>query len=104
MKSFCWNCHGLGAPRAVRAVHKLINNLHQNFVFLMETKLKVREVEKLNDKLGFKNAIWVDCSGDGRRRAGGMRLLWDEDMVVGLLSYSTNHIDVKMSEVKEGKN
>lgn len=102
MRTLSWNCHGLGAPRVVRACKKVIRSRHPNVVFLMESKLKVREAEKLNQSLGFKNAIWVDCTGDSRR-SGGLGLLWDEDLEVELLSYSQNHINVQVKEALEEK-
>lgn len=99
MKALCWNCRGMGAPRTVRACQRLIRKKHPNLVFFMETKLNIKEAERLNNKLGFKYALWVDCCGDGRRRAGGLGLLWDEELVVDLLSYSLNHIDVKVKKI-----
>lgn len=69
----------------------------------MDSKLKVREAKKLNQSLGFKNAVWVDCKGDGKRRFGGLGLLWEEDLEIELLSYSQNHIVVKVNESLEGK-
>lgn len=69
----------------------------------METKLKKTEAEKLNSKLGFKKAVWVDCCGMGKRRAGGLGLLWNVEVEIDLISYSLNHIDVKVQDVTEEK-
>lgn len=75
MKTLFWNCRGLGAPRPILACQKLIKERHPSLVFLMETKLKSNEAEKLNSKVGFKFAVWVDYAGEDRRRAGGLGLL-----------------------------
>lgn len=45
----------------------------------------------------------MDCNGDGRNRSGGLGLLWDEEIKVDLLSFSLNHVDVKINDVMEDK-
>lgn len=37
------------------------------------------------------------------RRAGGLKLLWNEELEIELLSYSQNHIDVKVKDIAEDK-
>lgn len=54
----------------------------------------MKEAEKLKYKLGLKN---------GRRRAGGLGLLSNEDLEIDLLSFSQNHIDVKVKDVLDDK-
>lgn len=39
--------------------------------------------------LQFSSCFSVDCSG----RSGGLALLWNQDVVFSLNSYSPNHID-----------
>ncbi|MCI76476.1 hypothetical protein A2U01_0097746, partial [Trifolium medium] len=39
MKVMSWNCQGLGNPRTVRALQKLLANNHPDIIFLTETKL-----------------------------------------------------------------
>lgn len=39
----------------------------------------------------------------GRRRAGGLGLLWNEEVEIQLLSYSINHIDVEVKDIFENK-
>lgn len=53
--------------------------------------------------MGFKNAIWVDCRGEGRRRAGGLGLLWDNELDFDLLSYSQNQVDGSIQNVVDKK-
>lgn len=87
MKALIWNFRGMGAPRAVRACQKLIKDRNPSLVLFMESKLKAREGEKLNHKFGFKNSVWVDCSGEGRKRARGLGLLWDKEVELNLMSF-----------------
>jgi len=70
MKILSWNCRGLGNPRAVRALLRLIQLENPTLVFLMETRLKVTEMESLKFKCGFNSGQMVDCSGSGKDRAG----------------------------------
>jgi hypothetical protein len=51
-----------------------------------ETELRMR--------LGYPNTFGVNCVGLG----GGLALLWSNDVVVDLKSYSKNHIDVWVME------
>lgn len=68
----------------------------------MESKLKSREAEMLNRKLGFKNAVWIDCRVEGCQRAGDLVLLWAEEVEISLLSLSQNHIVMEVTDVCEG--
>lgn len=69
--------------------------LHEKpqIVFLQETKLHQAETERVRMKLQFKGMLAVDCEGDGRRRRGGVGLLWTEECDVTIQSFSLNHID-----------
>lgn len=92
MKTLSWNCRGLGTLRAERALSKLIFNEDPEVAFLMETRKKGSEMKKIGGNMGFKHMFTVDCRGDGQRRGGGLALLWRDDTVVELISYSPNHI------------
>jgi exonuclease III len=39
MKILSWNCQGLGNPRTVRALKKLLASHSPDLLFIMETKL-----------------------------------------------------------------
>ncbi|CAK8571738.1 unnamed protein product [Lathyrus sativus] len=92
MKTISWNCRGLGSPRAVRALTRLLRSENPLVVFLMETKLKKEELLVLKRKLIFKFYATVDCRGIGRDRAGGINLWWNDLTEVQVTSYSQNHI------------
>lgn len=71
--------------------------------FLQETKLKQGEMESIKRKLKFK--CIVDCVGEGRKRKGGLALLWQDEWCVTVSTYSKNHIDVTVTSIdmEEGR-
>ena len=71
MNSLGWNCRGLGNPRSVRALHDMVRRWAPKIVFLSETKLKSKRMERIRDHIGFANGLFVSrCS-----RSGGLALL-----------------------------
>lgn len=46
----------------------------------METRLKENELGNIKFKCGMDNIFVVDCTGQGRERAGGIALLWRENL------------------------
>lgn len=85
-----WNCQGLGNPMTVKALRKLVRAEDPSLVFLMETKLMTKQMERVKIKLGFDCGIFVDRVG----RSGGLAFLWRKSVDVTLRSFSFNHIDV----------
>ena len=51
MSLISWNCRGLGNPRTIKALQKVIQREEPILVFLMETKLNKEKIEKV-----YKNA------------------------------------------------
>ena len=49
MSLISWNCRGLGNPRTVKVLQKVIQCEEPILVFLMETKLNKDTVEKVCD-------------------------------------------------------
>ena len=72
MNSLCWNCWWLGNPQSVHALHDMVRRWDPRIVFLLETKLRKRRMERVRDKLGFANGLVVPSRG----RSGGLALLW----------------------------
>lgn len=66
MEILSWNCRGLGSPRAVRPLVRLIRIENPTMVFLRETKLKTDEVLRFKRKLKFNYELVVDWKGFGR--------------------------------------
>ncbi|KAK2655391.1 hypothetical protein Ddye_008443 [Dipteronia dyeriana] len=94
MKIVSWNVWGLGNPRTFMALRKVLKKHSPSLVFLSETKLRGRKVISLKRQLGFEGCFQVDCVG----RSGGLLLLWKEEWVVSMLSFSLGHIDAWICE------
>ncbi|KAA3460285.1 reverse transcriptase [Gossypium australe] len=94
MKSLSWNVRGLGSSRAVRRLRHLMKQQNPRMVFLIETKLDKKRMEKVRRSCGLLNGIEVKAEGT----RGGLCLGWKEDIVVTLRSYSKWHVDVLVKE------
>lgn len=70
MKLVSWNCKVLGNPQAVRALSRLIRLENPHLVFIMETRLKEGEMDRIRQRCGFNSCLTVACNGNGRDRAG----------------------------------
>ncbi|KAA3460530.1 reverse transcriptase [Gossypium australe] len=94
MKSLSWNVRGLGSPRAVRRLRYLIKQQNPRLVFLMETKLDKKRMEKVRKSCGLLNCIEVEAEGTH----GGLCLAWKDDIEVTSRSFSKWHMDVLVKE------
>jgi hypothetical protein len=94
-----WNCRGLGNPRPVRILHRLVGAKKPSLVFLMETKLRRNKMEAIKTRLSFEGLFAVDCHG----RSGGLALLWKKDTHVTIQNYSRGHICAVIQSGKVGK-
>jgi len=70
MNPLSWNCQGLGNPRSVRALHDIVQHWKPKIIFLMETKSKVKHMEKIKNRVGFANGLIVP----GQGKSGGVAL------------------------------
>ncbi|KAA3470617.1 reverse transcriptase [Gossypium australe] len=89
MKNISWNVRGLGSPRAVRRLRHLCKQFNPQMVFLMETKLDQKRMERVRRSCGFVNGINIATEGS----RGGLCLAWKVDFEVTLKSFSKWHID-----------
>ena len=89
MNSLGWNCRGLGNPRSVRALHDLVRRWAPKIVFLSETKLRTKRMERIRDRIGFANGLFVSSFG----RSGGLALLWTRETDLEIKSFGHFHID-----------
>jgi exonuclease III len=98
MKILSWNCQGLGNPRTVRALKKLINNYQPDIIFLMETKLMTTQYHFLNMYNDNYSTHTINCSVIGGGRAGGLALIWNHcNVSMDIKSFDLNYIDMSIS-------
>lgn len=67
---------------------------HPQIILLIETKLNARRIENVRISWGFHNGINVSTNGTIRC----LYLAWIGDVTIQLSSFSTNHIDIEISE------
>lgn len=94
MKLMAWNCRGLGNAPAVRGLLNCQKSVMADVLFLSETKLDEKRMQKFKFKLGMGNMVAVDCEGKG----GGIAVLWRSGINVVLQNLSKYHIDVDIKE------
>lgn len=85
-----WNYRGLGKQPAVQVLVNLVRRKAPTILFLMETKLTVREIISIRDELNFQSILAISCD----ERKGGLALLWKNEIEVYHLTSLPNHIDV----------
>jgi len=85
----CLNCLGLGETQAVKDLRALLWRFSPRLVFLSKTKRSKDEMETVLSRLGDYYGTFVDARG----RAGGLALLWDKNLELQIMSYSSHHID-----------
>ena len=85
-----WNCRGLGNRRAVGELVDIVQAKDPAIMFLLETWLDREHMEWVRCQLKFHWCFTV--SNDGRR--GGLAMLWRDEDVVWVDSFSNYHIDV----------
>ena len=84
MNSLCWNCQGIGTSRTVHAFRNYVRHWNPTIVFLMETKEKLKRMEKINFNLGFSNGLIVPSSG----WSGGLAFLWSKEVALEIKSFT----------------
>jgi hypothetical protein len=84
-----WNCLGLGNPRAIRDLCRLVKEKRLTFLFLMEAKSSKSKMKFIQVRLGFEGPFVVDPIG----RSGGLPLLWKEKNEVEIQNYTCRHIN-----------
>jgi hypothetical protein len=89
MSLLCWNCRGLGQPRIVQELVRLVRELSPKIVFISETRQQATRVNNLKNRLAMDNCFLVDGKGKG----GGLALYWDNSIKFSIVSYTMHHID-----------
>ena len=83
-----WNCQGLGNLRSVRVLGELVQRWDPKIVFLLETKIIKKAMEKVMEKINFVNGLIVPQRG----RDGGLALLWKREIDLEIMGYSRSFI------------
>ena len=96
MISSSWNCRGIGNPQTGQVLHNLVQRHNPSTVFLMETKVGVKRMVKVKERIGLPNGLIIPSEG----RSGGMALLWVRDLDVEIRSFSRYHIDAIVIDSK----
>jgi hypothetical protein len=97
MSLMCWNCRGVGRFRTVWEIHRLVKTNKPRFLFLIETKAKIGNLERLRCSLGFEGLFHVDPIG----RSGGLAFLWNNNKEVEIVSYSQRHVSALITLLNE---
>ena len=63
MISLGWNCRGLGNLRTVHVLGELVQRWNSKIIFLSETKIKMKALEKIMEKINFVNGLIVPREG-----------------------------------------
>lgn len=93
MNLICWNCRGLGNPRAIHFLKDLVSSKKPLFVFLSETLCISQKIGSICSLLGFDDFFVVDAQG----HSGGLAFFWKVSAEGKVLSHSQNHIDLEVS-------
>ncbi|KAH6786600.1 hypothetical protein C2S52_006152 [Perilla frutescens var. hirtella] len=77
----------------VQALKRDIKQKYPMILFLMETKLKEKEIIKIQQMLGFEHMHVVECDIAHGGRRGGLCLFWKDLVSIRILYNSLHHID-----------
>lgn len=98
MKIISWNCQGLGNPLTFQELRALVALERPAMVFLMETKNREMRVEGMIKRLNFANKMVMNPEGI----AGGLVLMWTEEVDIRVISSNRNIIDVECYDLSGG--
>jgi exonuclease III len=89
-----FNCRGLGNGPAVNGLLDIQKKEDPDILFLSETKLDGKRMERFKWMLGMSNMFVKDCDG----KSGGLALFWKKEVNIELRNFSRYHIDVEVVE------
>ncbi|XP_035544686.1 uncharacterized protein LOC118348044 [Juglans regia] len=87
MTLLCWNSRGLGNPRGVRVLVALVKEEDPKVLFLQETRLHEKAMERLKYGLGFDNCLAVSSV-----RRSGIAIYWKKEINVVIKNFLRSHI------------
>jgi hypothetical protein len=89
MSTLSWNCRGLGQPRTVQELTRLVREFCPNIIFLSETRQQANRVSNIKFSIGMNICFVVDGHGKG----GGLALYCDDSIKIEILLHGLHHID-----------
>lgn len=98
LKIASWNCQGLENPWTVQRLREIVRDISPDIIFLMETKNSKDFVLEKFENLDYEYYELVSPTGHG---AGGLALLWKQDIKLDVLDANANVIDTSIKV--EGK-
>jgi exonuclease III len=75
MSLLSWNCQGLGDLRTVWELCRMVKEKKPNIVFLIKTKLRTDNMERVQVQFDFEYMFVVDSVG----KSSSLALLWTVD-------------------------
>ncbi|WCJ39882.1 hypothetical protein M5689_020833 [Euphorbia peplus] len=81
MKILAWNVWGMGNPRSVRSLTRVVRKNCPSLVFISETRLQKKEVDNLRWRFTNFNFFSVDAVG----QLGGLMLMWCKEIDLAIL-------------------
>ena len=89
MTALYWNCRVLENSYIVNVLRNIMQRWDPSIVFLLETKLNKKGMEKARDKAGFVYGLIPKSE-----RSGGIAMLQKKDINLEIKGYVGNYIDV----------
>ena len=89
MKILCWNCHGIGNPWTVKALQDQCWRDKSNIVFVMESMIDDKRLNKVKNKCGYVDGVCISSIG----KSGEMGMWW-KNVKVNVVSFSMHHFAI----------